>query len=260
MSTFSDFLLRRTVKPDGVLPLAHTTRAYHLKKIKETDKIVPRRCDVFTTEDLSYFFVGRPAYKYESDGSEAEYWELPCCFIFEFSSVRNVRRIFPFDSGAFTKGRYPPYIKKMDLNIFEASAAPNAVSRIIGAFFGDAASYFSFNSKDRKKFESEFGLDVFDAELRALHRLSLEKSPASFDDRRFSIEVQTPDPLDLTVIHPLAVIAPHMYYEKRDFRRHVETKWACLPIGYPVYSLSSDGFYYAVYERVETFFKSKGYL
>ena len=69
----------------------------------------------------------------------------------------------------------------MDLKFFEASPAPEAVSRIIGAFFGNAASYFTLKSKDREKFESEFRLGVFDAELKALHRLSLEKSPSSFD-------------------------------------------------------------------------------
>ena len=204
--------------------------------------------------------LGRPAYKYESDGSEAEYWELPCCFIFEFSSVRNIRRIFPFDSGAFAKGRYPPYIRRMDLKFFEASPAPEAVSRIIGAFFGNAASYFTLKSKDREKFESEFRLGVFDAELKALHRLSLEKSPSSFDDRRFSIEVQTPNTLDLRLINPLAVIAPQIYYDDPDFLRHVETEWACVPLGYPIYTFSSDKYYHPVYERVEKFFKDKGYL
>jgi hypothetical protein len=248
------------VSPAGSLPILHTTQAYHLKGISDTNKILSKPCDVFTGENLSYFFVGRPAYKYQSDGSEAEYWELPCCFVFEFGAVRDVKRIFPFDSGAFAKKRYPRYINEMDLNYFEASAAPDAVSRIIGAFFGEPASYFELRSKDRGKFESEFGLRVFDAELKALHRLSRERSPTSFDDRRFSIEIQSSNGLDLKVINPLAVIAPLIYFDDPGFRYKVETDWKCMPIGYPVFTLSSDKYYYAIYERVAEFFRSRGYL
>src|SRR5262245_47796221 len=120
----------------------------------QTNKIMTSQCDVFAKEDLSYFFVGRPAYKYRSDGSEAANWQLPCCFIFEFGSLTDIRRIFPFDSGAFATKRYPPYITEMDLENFEASAAPDAVSRIIGAFFGNVASYFKLACKDKRQFES----------------------------------------------------------------------------------------------------------
>jgi hypothetical protein len=85
MSTFSEFLLRNTVRVSSVLPLVHTTPAFHLEKMWQSNQIVANPCDVFEGEDLSYFFVGRPAYKYKNDGSEAEDWELPCCFVFEFS-------------------------------------------------------------------------------------------------------------------------------------------------------------------------------
>jgi hypothetical protein len=135
-----------------------------------------------------------------------------------------------------------------------------AASRIIGAFFGDVASYFRFKCKDNEKFQSEFSLGVFDAEIKALHRLAREKSPASFDDRRFSIEIQTTDTLDLTILNPLALIAPITYFDDASFRNCVETKWKCAPIGYPIFTLNSNQYFYAVYERVEQFFMSRGYL
>jgi hypothetical protein len=64
MSTFSDFLSRNNITLGGVLPLVHSTRAYHLKGIVGSNKIIAAPCDVFRPETLSYFFVGRPAYKY----------------------------------------------------------------------------------------------------------------------------------------------------------------------------------------------------
>jgi hypothetical protein len=123
MSILSDFLLRNTVSPAGVLPLIHTTPSYHLKKFVASNRIIATECDVFKPDKLAYFFVGRPAYKYRNDNSEAEYWELPCCFVFEFAAVGNVGRIFPFDSGAFNNKRYPSYINQMELSNFESSSS-----------------------------------------------------------------------------------------------------------------------------------------
>jgi hypothetical protein len=258
MSVLSAFLRRNTVKADGVLPLFHTTPARHLRSMKETNKILATECDVFKPDKLSYFFVGRPAYKYHADNSEAEYWQLPCCFMFEFQAIMNVRRIFPFDSGAFHL--YPPYLSDLELDNFEANSAPDAVSRIVGAYFGDIRSYFKYEHKAQPQFEQEFNLDVFDQELKALHRLSREKAPDKFDDRRFTIEMQSTGDVDLSVTNPLAVIAPIPYFENRQFRDHVESTWKALPIGYPTYFLSVTQYYYAIYERVEGFFKQHGLL
>jgi hypothetical protein len=260
MSTFSDFLSRNNITLGGVLPLVHSTRAYHLKGIVGSNKIIATPCDVFTPEMLSYFFVGRLAYKYREDSSEAEYWELPCCFIFDFTSVCDIRRVFPFDSGAFHRNRYPGYINQMSLAEFEASSAPETASRIIGAFFGDVRSYFALKSRNQNTFETEFSLGVFDAEIKALHRLAREKAPASFDDRRFSIEIQSSSDIDLQLTKPLAVVAPAPYFDDINFLDHVQNKWTAVPLPYPVYSLSVGQYYHAIYERVETFFKTKGLL
>jgi hypothetical protein len=260
MSTLSDFLLRPNVPAKGILPLVHTTRALHLRTICPSNKIIPARCDVFTGENLTYFFMGRPAYKYYSGGGEAEYWQLPCCFVFEFSSVQKIERIFPFDSGAFNGRLYPTYINEMELNNFEASAASDAASKIVGAFFGTTSRYFRLLNRDQEEFEKEFQLGAFDAEIKALHRLSRERSGESFDDRRFSIELQSSGVLDLTVTKPLAVIVPMTYLDDGNFRNQVESVWACTPLRYPTYAFSSHHHYYAIYERVEAFFRQKGFL
>jgi hypothetical protein len=260
MSCLSDFLSRNTVAPGGSLPLIHTTPAFHLREIRDGNKLIATECDVFKPDKLLYLFVGRPAYKYQHDGSEAEYWELPCCFIFEFSSIKDISRVFPFDSGAFNAGKYPPFINQLNRDDFEASEATEPVERIIGAFFGDTKSYFSLNCKDKRSFETEFSLGVFDAEIRALHRLAIEKAPSSFDDRRFSVEMQSTIDIDLRVTKPLAVVAPMCYFDDADFRSHVENRWSAAPIGYPIYTLSVAQYYGSIYERVEKFFKGRGFL
>jgi hypothetical protein len=247
MTALGDFLMRGSVSPAGVLPVVHTRPSRLLKNISQHSAIAPEPCDVFVGEDLSYFFVGRPAYKYWSDGREAEYWELPCCFIFEFATLQNIKRVFPFDSGAFHNRLYPPYLNQMRLEDFEVSSVADSVSRIVGAFFGDLPSYFALRPKDERAFEAEFNLDVFDAEIRGLHRLAREKSPTTFDDRRFSIEMQDTSTIDLLVKNPLAVIAPYNYFKNGTFRDLVTNSWRATPLGYPTYALSVSGSYHAVY-------------
>lgn len=260
MTIFSDFLQRNTVKPAGVLPLVHTRPARLLRHFSETNAIAPEPCDVFVGENLNYFFVGRPAYKYSSDDREAEYWELPCCFVFEFSTLQNLKRVFPFDTGAFHNRLYPRYINDLKMDDFDALGTPDAVSRIIGAFFADIPSYFQLKPKPESAFEQEFQLDVFDTEIRALHRLAREKSSTKYDDRRFSIEMQDTDSIDLSTKKPIAVIAPNQYYSNQAFRDHVTNVWGATPLGYSTYRLSVTAAYYAIYQNVEELFRRRGLL
>jgi hypothetical protein len=260
VSKLADFLTKNTIKPSGILPLVHTTPSYHLRDIKSQNKLIATECKVFKPDKLNYFFVGRPAYKYASDSSESPFWELPCCFIFDFAAAKSIRRLFPFDSGAFEGKRYPTYIRTFDLTQFEAAAAKDATSRIIGAFFGDVMSYFHLKAKSEDAFKAEFDPTVFDAELLALHKLSCESSPTSFDDRRFTIEIQTDQDVDLTVERPLAVVVPLPYLEDKGFVSHIETTWRAVPISYPVYKFNVASYYYAIYERVEKFFSERHLL
>lgn len=258
MSDFGQFLLRNNVQTATSLPLVHSTPALHLKSIVQSGQISTNACDVFAGDALNYFFVGRPAYKRRSDVSDSPYWELPCCFIFEFSSLKPFRRVFPFDSGAFQ--RYPSYLKSFAVDKFDVAAIPDATERIVGAFFGDAQSYFRLSAKPTGAFESEHSLGPFDYEVKALHRLALEQSAASFDDRRLTVEVQTETSVDLVTNKPLAVVAPAVFFDDQSFLDHVTNVWQAQPISYPIFALNTSAYYAAIYERVEVFYRSLGLL
>ncbi|WP_137102606.1 hypothetical protein [Azospirillum argentinense] len=260
MGTFSDFLTRNSVAAAGNMPLVHSTRAHFIKHIMREERVIASPCDVFTKDRLNYFFVGRPSYKFDGDSAEAEYWELPCCFIFDFNSINGIKRIFPFDSGAFYNKRYPQYINRMKMDDFNVSRVSRASERIIGAFFGSIDSYYHLKPKDKISFETEFSLGAFDEELRALHKLAMHSASTNFDDRRFAIEVQSEEDVDLNLNKPLAVVVPSVYYDDLTFRNHVEGKWGAQAISYPVFSLSVSQYYYAIYERVASFYKKIGVL
>ncbi len=126
MSVLSRFLQRNQITKASPLPLVHTTDSYYLKEIVDSGRIRAQRCNVFVGENLSYFFVGRAAYKRDLL-QEAEYWELPTCLVFSFF-VDGAKRIFPLDSGAFVAKRYPNFINMMNLADFEVAEDAEALT------------------------------------------------------------------------------------------------------------------------------------
>ena len=260
MNKLSRFLDRNSVSGNGRLPLIHSTASHNIENIVDSHNIKASLCDVYTEDHLNYFFVGRPAYKGYIGSESAQYWELPCCFIFDFDIVKDPKRIFPFDSGAFANKKYPHYINCLKPEQFEVSAVDGAVSKLIGAFFGDTRSYFKMRSKDKIDFEREFSLTAFDAEIKALHTLSKHESSKGFDDRRFTIEMQKEGDLDLKVHRPLAVIAPAIYFDNPEFRNHVENVWCAQPIGYRTHQLSIAAYYSEIYSLVECYLEEMGIL
>jgi len=250
------FLSRNSVTDAASLPLIHTTRSYNIASIKSTDEIKPTRCPVFN-EDLTYLFVGRPAYKRKDSGSQAEYWELPCCFIFDHLINSSFKRVFPFDSGAFKSCLYPEYIGLMPIEQFEINSN-GAPGRIISAFFGSAERYFSGSAKEADSFENEFDLSVLETEVRALRRLAHDGTPANFDDRRFTIEVQINKTIDFSATPPNAVILPSIYLRDEAIKNKIISDWKALPITYEVFSLSLSAYDGIIYGKVHEYLKSKG--
>jgi hypothetical protein len=94
-----------------------------------------------------------------------------------------------------------------------------------------------------------------------LQRLAGDTRHASaFDDRRFTIEVQSSDHVDLTATRPLAVILPSIYLDEDRIRGAIETRWKAEAITYPIASLSIENYYASIYERVADFYKGRGLL
>lgn len=255
MSALQRFLQRNQITKARPLPLVHTTDSYYLKKIVETGTVKAQRCNVFRGENLSYFFVGRAAYKRDLQ-QEAEYWELPTCLVFSFF-IDGVKRIFPFDSGAFNSKRYPNFVNMMDLNEFVVQDDKEAPHKLIGTFFGSTRSYYRLASRPKEQFESMFDLDVLDEEMKALHRL-IQHKDKKFDDRRFAIEMQFADDIELKDRKPILAIFPETYLTNEDYIAKIEALGAEI-LTYPVYPLRKEYYYYAIYDKLNQFYTDRGY-
>ncbi len=255
MGALAEFLKRNQITKSKPLPLVHTTESYHIKKIVSSGTIKASRCNVFRGENLSYFFVGRAAYKRDLH-QEAEYWELPTCLVFDFF-IDGIKRIYPFDSGAFKAKRYPNFVNMMDIADFEVSEDAEAPHKIIGTFFGAARNYYRLAARPREQFESRFDVDVLDEEMKALHKLILTKDK-KFDDRRFAIEMQFDHDIDLQAKKPILAILPETYLEDDTYVKKVEALGAEV-LTYPVYPLRKEYYYYAIYEKLDLFYASRGH-
>lgn len=256
--SFVEFLKRNSVTQVDPLPLVHTTTSFRLNSIATSQSLTAQECDVFG-ERLNYFFVGRPAYKTKKSANPAKFWELPCCFVFEYGLSESAKRVFPFDTGAFNKRLMPSYISEMEMKSFDAGSIPNAALKIIGAFFSNSQNYYEGKAKDQAAFEAEFALHVFDHEVRAVHSLCIGEQ-VTVDDRRMAVELQSSLDIDLTVVKPLAVVAPSPYFEAAEFVDVVLDQWGAEPLPYPVAPLNTEAYYALIYARVHEFYKQKGVI
>ncbi len=257
MNRITKFLNGNTAIDGGLLPLVHSTRAYHIRSLMNANRIQATKCDVFTKDRLTYFFVGRPAYKYTLT-ENAEFWEFPVCFILDYGAIPNVKRIFPFDSGGFAKRLLPSYMHMMNLDDFELSECSNAVGKVIGTFFGSSRNYFDFRGRKDQDFSQAHSLSPLDAEVLGLHRLSLSGSTKSFDDRNLTIEIQSDQDVPLAPGKVLAVIAPIVYFDDATFLDHVEKVWGAQALSYQLYPINPAYHYAAIYDRVAHFYQKMG--
>jgi hypothetical protein len=255
MTALLQFLKRNQITKAHPLPLVHTTEAYFLKKIIASGKIEARPCNVFRNEKLSYFFVGRAAYKRDLH-QEAEYWELPTCIVFSFF-VNGARRIYPFDSGAFRAKRYPRFVNMMNMDDFEVATDHEAPHKIIGTFFGNTRNYYRLAARPKDQFESKFDVEVLDEEMKALYKLILVKDK-KFDDRRFAIEMQFNHDVDLQDKSPILAILPETYLSDDKYITKIRSLGTEV-LTYPVYPLRKEYYYYSIYEKLDQFYSSRGF-
>lgn len=259
MSKLGEFLEKNSTLVSSVLPLTHTAHSYHIRSFLSENKILASPCDIYKGENLSYFFVGRPSYKVEIP-KNAEFWELPCCFVVDFRSVTKPKRIFPFDSGGHHKGLMPSHISMMPAEEFEVSKVSRPVEKLIGTFFGTPSNYFNFKGRRTDTFLSEQQISPLDAEISSLHKLSLSGADQQFDDRNFAIELQSAEDVHLTAENVLAVVCPSPYLDDGHFVDHVESVWKAEILSYDLYPINAQAYVHAIYERVGTYLKANGYV
>lgn len=256
-SPMEEFLKRNSIAPvEGRLPLVHSTKSFNLRALTERAGLDPSDCGVFN-EKLLYFFLGRPSYRWARPDGSPEDWELPTCFVFNEDPGLNIKRVFPFDSGAHHAIRYPSYLQNIPLGNFESTPAVSP-ERIVSAFFGSFKRYLEAKPKSRHEVEEEFSLGPLDAEVLAVSKLASDSSAAGVDDRRFSIEIQSTSGIDFSVNAPSAVILPTPYLKDEGVREALRL-WGSEIISYDTFGLSLESYFGAIFIKFAEYCKARGF-
>ncbi|WP_156883501.1 hypothetical protein [Salipiger mucosus] len=255
MSKLQNFLNKNSVHAGAELPLVHTTQAFSLDGIIDSKLLKPTKCPVFVGEELTYLFYGKPSYRARASASKS--WLMPVCFLIRMSAVASIKRVFPFDSGAFHAGRHPAYLSVFNMAEFEVSGRDDP-SKIVSAFFKTVRDYFKLIPKESSNFESEYSLTVRDSEIRALRDLAGDSSLVGIDDRRFCVEVQTAEDISLTSGNVQAVILPYDYLDDDLVVSFIESELEAVPLPYESFSLSSSEHTAIIYDKVYEFLRQEG--
>src|SRR6202040_3163431 len=126
----------------GLLPLVHITRAYAFDQIIDGDTLEPNDCDVFK-EKLIYLFYGRPAYRAKEGNNARLEFEWPIVFVFDAEKISGIKRIFPFDTGAFVQRLYSQFFDhRSELMDFALNPNLESVRQLVGAFYRDNDEYY----------------------------------------------------------------------------------------------------------------------
>jgi hypothetical protein len=242
------------------MPLVHSTSFQNFTDIIQSHVLSPTPCSVFTGEDLLYLFYGRPAYRVsDTVTSRGQLRHFPVCFILEPESLSVSKRIYPFDSGAFSAGLFNQFLKGFALNKFEVGNFSEGPQRFVSAFYGNNKNYY-YGEVDSSIKVSPLQIEVNGyIDMLKDTAVTFAGQSAPSDDRRQTIEIQSdsqvglkPEPFTdsngTTVLRNkvLAVILPQRALDAPEIREAVTITWKAEPITYNVYNFTKPAEYHSV--------------
>lgn len=235
------------------LAWCHTTDAFRLRKIVTDGAFSLSHCDVFN-EDLLYFFYGRPAFRRGESEQVRLSSRAPVAVILSPDLIDRGRRLFPFDSGAFS-GHYSQWMHHgMQLADFELACPGDAPQRSVAAFFGTNADYLrAIPSQPPKPYQGEF-------EVESVVELLKDPRSAEADDRRLAIELQVGRQVAFDATSVLALIVPDELVQAAWFDSFVSGPGTGVEVAtYQMMLLRRAGDYQALLEeRAQTIQEARG--
>lgn len=256
--SIKEFLTTAQAGTASKLPWVHTTQSGHLADIFGSGRIAAMPCNVFEGEKLTYLFVGRPAYKYELEPGQTEDWLLPSVFVMRFpDNEPQLKRLFPFDSGAFARRRLPQYVTFFKTDMYELEPVRGSIGRVVSAFFGSDQAYMKRQAHSSEKFGEEHDLTPRHAPVKAVNLLYREKSSEKFDDRAAAIEVQLETDISLSRENLLGVVMPNEYRRDKEMMPIVRKLTPNIEF-YDIHPLNGTHYFSEIYSRVTKIYKKAG--
>lgn len=191
MSSVMDFVNEKFTY--GILPSVlsamHSCEGFDCESIVEDRQLKPTLCKVFN-ENLLYLFYGKPSYPIgEKKENRTDDLYCPVCFLVDVNKI-NIKKVFPFDSGAYMGGMYDGFIHRhMKIDCFEIQNTCQAIGAYISVFFGNNDNYISGLARQYQSDESH---------INALLNMLNAVGSLKIDERANTIEIITNSPIDIT--------------------------------------------------------------
>jgi hypothetical protein len=255
----NSFIQNHSPSP-GYLPLVHVTRAYAFAEILSGEALQPRQCPVFN-EKLTYLFYGRPAYRAKDGNNVRLQFEWPIVFLFDPHKISSIKRVFPFDTGAFELELYNQFFaKESQKEDFELEPSLSSATKLVSAFYLDQHEYYL--GRTRKNVE----LPDFEFEAHGIHELAQlpgAQGETSIhrprDERSSAIEIQLGKALQFSDAL-LAVVLPLPYMSNKQVQEAL-TRWKVkeLETYLTLHNLGGEAWVGQIYTIVEKLYRRLGY-
>lgn len=242
------------------LPLAHSAPARYAESIINSEKLEPSLCSVFK-EKLLYFYYGRPAYRKEAEKTSSDKSLVPIVFIVN-PNIAKIKRVFPFDSGAYIRYVDKHLSKKAELEKYQLPKSLKSIQSYIHAIYGSNKKYYCGECKIGSdlpdyliKMRKKLGMEDFDNFLNFISSTNED----NFDDRSYTVEIQSHKSYYLKN-NLLAVIVPNYLQQDVDFLNMVK-KMNAKPYYYQYFQrLRLNEYLSIIYERANEFYTEIGVL
>lgn len=255
--TLAEYLDQQSTNFRSALPLVHTSEARNLFSILGEGKISVTQCDKFTNEKLAYFFHGRPSYRRFLDRPKD--WQLPFVLVLRSTCLMNMRRLFPFDSGAFLSGRFPQYLTDFSHEGYELSSQrETAIDLVVEMFFGSDADYLHAKAKSVEEVKHRGKLGIRHSQVEALCCM-YNREQLTADDRAFAIEIQSDQDVEITD-NLIGIVMPRPYFDDKDLRKRLRSIQGLQVRSYDVWPLSTESYMAAIYREVTEMYRKLGLI
>jgi hypothetical protein len=224
--------------------------------IIEDGKLLATPCRVFKGEKLCYLFVGRPAYKMKDEANPSA-WQLPVAFVVRFENPPPIKRVFPFDSGAFYHKRLPRYLTTFKMDRYDLGDNPELLGRLISFYFKSPERYFHRRPASQEEIQEQHNLDMTHQEILALSRLYHEGSSPEFDDRAAAVEIQIEQDIELRRENLLGIVLPAEFARVDSLMRSI-TQLTKNVETYDLMPLGLTHHFALLYRGVKAIYKSAG--
>ncbi len=239
----------------NMLPFFHTCDAFFFRSILTEKKLIPTKCNVFENENLLYLFYGRPAYKSSNLTSSRLNSLLPVSFILRSDFTEKIKRITPFDTGAFQRGLYKDYIHPgMQVDNFFLTPNKEAIKKTISYFFDTNEAYFMGRATNNILY------DPIDFEIESYYNLIKGVAQSAVDDRKATIEVQLECDFRLTFSSVEAVILPQNFLSSKVVEDTIRKELNADIITYESFGIPSPLYYSQMLELTKQYLIKKACL